>query len=156
MDFLQVIQPFRGQPLTHQVLVSVLKGYKRPNDKIHELLAAGLLIPVRKSLYVVPDTLQPEPFLLANHIYGPSYVSMDSALSAYGLIPERVFAHTSATTKPATQCQARLGCWTSAVGVEVKSVRAVSHCVVGPGCGQIPGQKPQDSCNHSSIARAAD
>lgn len=26
--------------------------------------------------------------LLANHIYGPSYVSMETALRYYGLIPE--------------------------------------------------------------------
>jgi predicted transcriptional regulator of viral defense system len=40
-----------------------------------------------------------EPFLLANQIFGPSYVSFDSALSYYGLIPERVYEITSATIR---------------------------------------------------------
>ncbi len=42
---------------------------------------------------------QPEPFLIANHILGPSYISLDSALSFHGLIPERVFEISSVTIK---------------------------------------------------------
>ena len=38
------------------------------------------------------------PELIANHIYGPSYVSMESALRFYGLIPEQVFSVRSMTT----------------------------------------------------------
>ncbi|MCI9607680.1 MAG: hypothetical protein HFJ94_05860 [Muribaculaceae bacterium] len=38
------------------------------------------------------------PFLLANHIYGPSYVSMQAALRYYGLIPEAVYSVQSMTT----------------------------------------------------------
>ncbi|WP_373511869.1 hypothetical protein [Persicitalea sp.] len=111
MDFSQAFQAFRGQPLTHQVLLSVLKDYKRPNDKIHELLSAGLLLPIRRGLYVAvaPHTPRPESFLLANHVYGPSYVSMDSALSYYGMIPERVYECSSATTKAARQFRTPAG-----------------------------------------------
>lgn len=114
MDFMQTIRPFRGQPLTHQMLVSVLKDYKRPNDKIHELLSAGVLMPVRRGLYVamVPDTPRPESFLLANHVYGPSYVSMDSALAFYGMIPERVYEVSSATTKSSRQFHTPAGTFT--------------------------------------------
>ena len=36
--------------------------------------------------------------LIANHIYGPSYVSMESAMRFYGLIPEIVFTTISLTT----------------------------------------------------------
>lgn len=39
-------------------------------------------------------------YLAANRIYSPSYVSFESALSYYQLIPERVFSITSATTLP--------------------------------------------------------
>ena len=37
--------------------------------------------------------------LIANHLYSPSYVSMSSALSWYGLIPERVYLTQSVTIK---------------------------------------------------------
>lgn len=38
-------------------------------------------------------------FAIANKMYAPSYISFESALSWYGLIPEGVFSITSATTK---------------------------------------------------------
>lgn len=38
-------------------------------------------------------------FMLANKIYQPSYISLESALSYYGIIPEWVFKTTSITTK---------------------------------------------------------
>ncbi len=102
MDLKQALSVYSRQPLPHQLLVSLLKGYKRPNDKIHELVREGTLESIRKGLYVAGAGLgtgRPEPFLFANHIAGPSYVSADSALSYYGLIPERVYEISSMTTK---------------------------------------------------------
>jgi predicted transcriptional regulator of viral defense system len=43
--------------------------------------------------------ITPEPFLIANHLYGPSYISLDSALFHWGLIPERVFEISSVTPR---------------------------------------------------------
>jgi hypothetical protein len=102
VDINQEIRSYSAQPLTHQVLLSMLKDYKRPNDKVHALVGEKVLESVKKGLYVAGPALKanrPEPFLLANHILGPSYVSSDTALSYYGLIPERVYEVTSMTTK---------------------------------------------------------
>ncbi len=41
----------------------------------------------------------PPSFLIANKIYRPSYISFETALSYYGIIPEFVYTITSATTK---------------------------------------------------------
>lgn len=113
MDILQAIRLHAGQPLTHQVLVSILNEYKRPNDKINSLMEDGVLIPVKKGLYVAGPASgihkRPEPFLIANHLYGPSYVSIDSALSYYGLIPERVYEMTSVTVKASQQFDTHIG-----------------------------------------------
>jgi len=106
MELLQSIKEFSAQPLTHQLLLSLLKGYKRPNDKIHELISAGIIESVKKGIYLPTAKVSPkrtEPFLLANHLLGPSYVSFDSALSYYGLIPEQVFEISSATIKASRQ-----------------------------------------------------
>jgi hypothetical protein len=103
MDIKQAIRSYSRQPLTHQLMLSILKDYKSPNDKVHALINEGVLSPVKKGLYIagpVADAYKPEPFLLANHIMGPSYVSLDSALSYYGLIPERVYEISSITPKP--------------------------------------------------------
>lgn len=71
------------------------QGYRNPQTKIQRLVREKKLIPVRRGLY--ETDLHVEPYLLAGVIYGPSYVSFASALSVYGMIPERVYACTSAT-----------------------------------------------------------
>lgn len=102
MDFAETIKAYTVQPITRQILMDVLKDYKRPFDKMDELVKKELLVQVRRGLYVPGPSLQlagPEPFLLANHLFGPSYVSLESALSFWGLIPERVFEICSVTIK---------------------------------------------------------
>ncbi len=56
-----------------------------------------LLIRLRQGLYTFPEnkTKPNFEFFLANQIYRPSYISIHSALSFYGLIPEAVFQTTS-------------------------------------------------------------
>ena len=62
----------------------------------------GILVQLRRGLYVISrlvSSITPEPFLIANHLYGPSYISLDSALFHWGLIPERVYEISSVTVK---------------------------------------------------------
>jgi hypothetical protein len=57
---------------------------------------------VKKGLYCFGEAFRREPLsreYLANLIYGPSYVSLEYALSHHGLIPERVETITSITTR---------------------------------------------------------
>jgi hypothetical protein len=101
MDFKEAIQPFSEAPISRQLLFSLLKDYKRPYDKIHELVKQQQLVQLKRGMYVPGPKLNlvgPEPFLLANHLLGPSYVSVDSALFYWGFIPEKVFEITSATS----------------------------------------------------------
>jgi predicted transcriptional regulator of viral defense system len=82
--------------------VNVLRDYAYPRDKISDLLAKGVIVRVKKGLYVFGDDYRNRPYsreILANLIYGPSCVSLEYALHQYGLIPERVEAVTSVTTK---------------------------------------------------------
>ncbi len=102
MDFREAVQEYAEEPLTQQIMMDLLKGYKRPYDKINELVKKGELTPVKKGLYIPGaklKTRQPESFLLANHLWGPSYVSMETALAHWGLIPERVYEISSVTVK---------------------------------------------------------
>ena len=112
MDINQAIRSYSRQPLTHQLMMSFLKDYKSPNDKVHSLIEEGVLTSVKKGLYIAGPALKankPGPFLLANHILGPSYVSLDAALSFYGLIPERVFEISSMTTKSSRKFTTSIG-----------------------------------------------
>jgi hypothetical protein len=45
------------------------------------------------------DLPLPDSFVVANHLRGPSYISLESALSYWNLIPERVYEISSVTTK---------------------------------------------------------
>lgn len=106
MEFTDALHAHKGQVITHQLLMSLLSGYKRPHDKVHELQKKGVLTSVKRGIYIAGPLLEgqgPALFLLANHIMGPSYVSLDAALSYHGLIPEQVFEISSATTKPTRQ-----------------------------------------------------
>lgn len=56
---------------------------------------------VRRGFYIFSDLQINEQslFLIANIIYQPSYVSLEMALSLYGLIPESVYGITSVTSQ---------------------------------------------------------
>lgn len=86
-------------PFLHGALLPLLKDYRRPNDKIAEWLRQGVLVSVKKGMYVRGGIGQaPCLPLVANHLYGPSCVSLDYALAWHGLIPERVHEVTSVCT----------------------------------------------------------
>ncbi len=61
----------------------------------------GRLIKLHKGLYTLAEPyrkIKPEPFCIANSLRSASYVSLQSALAQYGLIPEFVPVVTSLTT----------------------------------------------------------
>jgi hypothetical protein len=96
------LSKYSDQPISTSLLLGLLKGYSRPYDKIMEMVNQGIIVQLRRGLYLTTSlvsTNTPEPFLIANHLYGPSYVSLDSALFQWGLIPERVFEISSVTPK---------------------------------------------------------
>lgn len=96
------LKQFGNVPITPSSLQGLLAGYKRPNDKISEWIKSRTLIPIRRGLYVVGENWRDKPLclaLIANHLYGPSCVSLDFALSWHGMIPEQVVEITSVTAK---------------------------------------------------------
>ncbi len=59
-------------------------------------------IKLRKGLYMLAD-YPANYYLIANRLYEPSYISFDTALSFYGIIPETIYTITSATSKTTRQ-----------------------------------------------------
>ena len=73
---------------------------------------AGRILQLRRGLYVLVQPyrkVEPHPFLLANALTRASYVSLQSALAHYGLIPEHVPVVTSVTTGRTGRRQTALG-----------------------------------------------
>ena len=112
MNFLENIKDYSEQPLNQQLLLDLLKEYIRPLDIMDVLVMKSLLVELKRGLYIPGPNLHiipPEPFLIANHLYGPSYISMDTALSYWGLIPERVYEVTSITTNNSKKYETAVG-----------------------------------------------
>ncbi|OAV67964.1 hypothetical protein Barb6XT_01227 [Bacteroidales bacterium Barb6XT] len=108
------LEKFGNIPLNHAALSEMLNGCQSPNDKISAMEKRGEIIRLKKGLYVVSDKISRKKIsreLIANHLYGVSYVSLETALSHYGLIPEKVFAIRSITTKRAKQFENAFGCF---------------------------------------------
>lgn len=96
------LDQFRNTPVDYATLVTLLRDYRFPKDKIATMEKQQQLIRIKKGLFVVAQQEGTSPIsreLIANHLYGPSYVSLESALSYHNLIPERVYRVRSVTMK---------------------------------------------------------
>lgn len=98
--FVDIRSRIQAEIFDYQTLTDALKDLSSPRDKTTLLLKQAVIIRVKKGLYVFGDNYRRYPYskeLLANLVYGPSYISLDYALAYHGLIPERVEALTSVT-----------------------------------------------------------
>lgn len=93
-------------PVSTQAVASLFPALEAGNQKVRNLEAAGKIIRLKKGLYVVDPKVSRVALsteLIANHLYAPSYVSMQTALRYYGLIPEAIYTMQSMTLKH-TRC----------------------------------------------------
>lgn len=74
----------------------------------------GYILKLRRSYYCFAERRKDELFLYfsANKFYSPSYVSFESALAYYNLIPEAVFTITSTTTRNTANYDTTIGNFT--------------------------------------------
>lgn len=121
------------EEIDYPFLLSALKEYSQPRDKISAWLKSGDLIRVKKGLYIFGKNAAENPYsqeVLANLIYGPSAISLHYALSYYGLIPERVSTVTSITNKRYKEFSTPVGNFIYyylhpskyAIGIELESI----------------------------------
>lgn len=103
MEFKRLIEIVGDAPVFETGLL--LAGSAHPADVRRQLsrwTKAGRLYQLRRGLYALAPPYQkikPHPFVIANRLVPGSYVSLQSALAHYGLIPEYVPVTTSATTR---------------------------------------------------------
>ena len=126
-----------------QDLSSVFPDCVNLATKAKRLERDGEIIRLKKGLYVAStgvSRVELSPFLLANHIYGPSYVSMQTALRLYGLIPEAVYSVQSMTTGVARDYDNAIGTFNYIrvpveyynVGVTMKEDNGASFMIATP------------------------
>lgn len=81
--------------VTTAILMNKYSEYSNKLDKIKRDVDNGLLFRITRGIYETNPNAN--PCFLASSILSPSYLSFEFALSYYGLIPERVYAITSAS-----------------------------------------------------------
>lgn len=87
------------QIFTPQDLILLFEVKKRAVEGFLSYnVAKNKIVHLRKGFYSLKKNYL-SPYLIANKIYQPSYISFETALSYYGLIPETVYTMTSATPK---------------------------------------------------------
>lgn len=79
---------------------------------IHRALKDGTLVHIRRGLFLIPSPNRSkvvDSFELAQTIYGPSFISCESALQYHGWIPEAVFTTTCVSTKRSREFSTPIG-----------------------------------------------
>lgn len=113
MDTLDIKNTLKLNILTVEMLKNLLaKEYDQPIQKINYMVKNGDLLALKRGVYVFSEKYRTTPLnfiSIANIIHQPSYVSFEYALSYHGLIPERVYTITSATTKKSVEYSTPLG-----------------------------------------------
>jgi predicted transcriptional regulator of viral defense system len=102
MKFEDLLAAIVNEPVFETGLLLV--GNVDPGNVQRQLsrwVKSGRLLQLRRGLYALAAPYQktvPHPFLVANRLVRGSYVSLQSALSYHGLIPEGVTTVTNVTT----------------------------------------------------------
>ena len=101
MDFEQLMNKVSTLPFFTTGFMAADEKLTRVRLQLSRWVKDGKVIKIHKGLYTLARPyrkVDPEPFVIANALKSPSYVSLQSALSWQGLIPEFVPVTTSITT----------------------------------------------------------
>ena len=113
MKLADMVRLTAGEPVFSAGLL--ISGDVDPRDVRRQLSRwkdAGKVIQLRKGVYALAEpfrSVKPHPFVIANRLVKGSYVSLQSALAWYEMIPENVPVTTSVTTL-------RPGSWETPLG----------------------------------------
>lgn len=91
------------------------QNFDKPQDirrEVNYWLKRGFLIRLKKGVYVFSEEFRKNKiseFIISNYLIVPSYISLETALGYYGLIPEKITTFTAITTRKTTKIKNPLG-----------------------------------------------
>lgn len=98
------------KPYIRDTELAILLGGSE--DRVHSWIKRAFkkeeLVRLKRGVYLI-DHLPLDAFEIAQHLYGPSYISLESALSYHGWIPEAVYTTTSVSTKKSPTITTAIG-----------------------------------------------
>jgi predicted transcriptional regulator of viral defense system len=101
MKFTDLLKKTGGLPCFSTSFLAAGENLAQIRLQLNRWVKSGRLMRLHKGFWTLCEPyrkIKPEPFAIANTLKTPSYVSLQSALSWYGLIPEFTPAVTSVTT----------------------------------------------------------
>lgn len=113
MEFVSLLKLVGDDPIFESSLL--LSGNIDPKIvrlQLTRWVNSGRIYQLRRGLYSIAPPYQkekPHPFLIANHLQRASYVSLQSALAFYSLIPDTVNTIVSVTTGRPDRLETPLG-----------------------------------------------
>ena len=99
---IEALEKFQGVPFSVADLKTDLADYSAVRMKLSRLVDEGVLVRLKRGFFCLGPEYSHKRIelgVIANALYGPSYISFDSALSLYGLIRERVYMTMSAVVR---------------------------------------------------------
>ncbi|UCD85476.1 MAG: hypothetical protein JSU92_04600 [Deltaproteobacteria bacterium] len=103
MNFREFKEKINKMPFFGSDVVEILSASpKAMRNQMTRWKKQGLIIELKRGLYILSRDERQTPMsreVAAAIIYQPSYISLESAMSHYEMIPERVSAVTSITTR---------------------------------------------------------
>lgn len=78
-------------------------------NQLRNWVLKGYLLRLKRNLYFLKETKLEDELILANRLYQPSYVSLESALNYYGILPDVPFSVTSVTSKKTQEFKNQFG-----------------------------------------------
>ncbi len=97
-----VLKNLGNIPISSATIAGLYPDIVNGNNKVERLEKSREIIRLKRGWYIVnPEIsgLVVSTELIANHLCSPSYVSMETALRHYGLIPEAVYSTRSMTIR---------------------------------------------------------
>jgi hypothetical protein len=140
-------------PLEYDVLLVANSHYASPKDRIARAVKNGDVLRIRHGLYYpssnVASINQESRWLIANQLYGPSYVSCQALLASYGIIPEAVPTITSCCIHRARCIDTTLGEFSYSkvprsyfsVGLQITATNAIAASPAKALCDMIAGKR---------------
>lgn len=113
MKFEELLKLLKGETVfSSSMLLAGNVSINSIRKQLTRWASKGKLIQLRRGIYAISQPyrdMQPHPFLIANMLKRASYISLQSALGHYGIIPEYVPVATSITTGRAEKITTELG-----------------------------------------------
>lgn len=82
---------------------------------VHRAVESGEIVRLKPGVYCLGSEFRkndPHPYIIAGILYSPSYVSMETALSYHGLIPDAVYQVASVSLERAARFNTQFGVFT--------------------------------------------